>query len=672
MLKNENGTLKGVGEGTELQRLIDQIENKENVIKVDLCKQMLGPEGAKAIMEALRHNGTVRSVLLGADEIGPQGAVAVGEALLDNKRLKTVFLGCNGIGLVGAEAIAKAIKANNTVEGYWLKRNQLTKPGVQLILEALRTNTSVTTLDLVQNDLGPEGAEILYNLLKDNNPNTESNSTTDEKLRSFSDVVSNTTISKNSQNVNNNNANNANTNNNHNDNDKKNEESVQVVPYNNTHLKHIYLSGNNFGVEGVPFITKLIQENSSITHLYLDLNNLGDDGLIKLSEAFRTPNHIDTLALQSNNITDISFSHFFNILTAASNKTLKVLNFGYSKSTKIMSGKPNRITDNGLESLEKFLATQFYSDSYFEDHRRGLIDLSLANNLITDSGVETIARGLTKNNTLRFLDLQNNRAITSLGIATINKLFLSRKNGSILNIKIQTWKSSKNYRAKTKEDKTAKAAIQAEIKKLMEHLRQNKRTCSVNYVKQNKRQELTDIVSVFRELKIVEEKPDKNGKSDKQNNNNNQNNSAKMLVTQEAQHYIDNKEQMDKEQDAKGKEIKKVNDKNKTRKLMKKMREIDKAEAKPDDERTEKDIRMLENKPEVLSKLTTLHGGAALDSLHPVYHKRGGVEDKKKAIEKKLKAIENLEAKNNSELRSDELAKIARKQDLLKEFENLN
>jgi len=41
------------------------------------------------------------------EEIGPEGARAVEEALLENRTLKTVFLGCNGIGVEGAKSIAK-------------------------------------------------------------------------------------------------------------------------------------------------------------------------------------------------------------------------------------------------------------------------------------------------------------------------------------------------------------------------------------------------------------------------------------------------------------------------------------------------------------------------------------------------------------------------------------
>jgi hypothetical protein len=47
--KNPSGTLKGVGPGTELDWYVQQLRaDRPNVVKVDLCKQMLGPEGPYA------------------------------------------------------------------------------------------------------------------------------------------------------------------------------------------------------------------------------------------------------------------------------------------------------------------------------------------------------------------------------------------------------------------------------------------------------------------------------------------------------------------------------------------------------------------------------------------------------------------------------------------------
>jgi hypothetical protein len=48
---NPSGTLKGVGPGTELDWYVQRLRaNQSNVVKVDLCKQMLGPEGTPVLL----------------------------------------------------------------------------------------------------------------------------------------------------------------------------------------------------------------------------------------------------------------------------------------------------------------------------------------------------------------------------------------------------------------------------------------------------------------------------------------------------------------------------------------------------------------------------------------------------------------------------------------------
>src|SRR5438105_415879 len=55
--------------------------------RLDLCKQDLGPGGARAVAAALRHNTRVRHLLLGADGLGTEGARAVAELVRDSPAL---------------------------------------------------------------------------------------------------------------------------------------------------------------------------------------------------------------------------------------------------------------------------------------------------------------------------------------------------------------------------------------------------------------------------------------------------------------------------------------------------------------------------------------------------------------------------------------------------------
>jgi len=336
---NPSGTLKGVGPGTELDWYVQRLRaNQSNVVKVDLCKQMLGPEGAREIMEALENSTTARSVLLGADEIGPEGARAVGQALLKNRSLKTVFLGCNGIGEEGAKYIAEAIENNDVVEGYWLKRNQIGLTGLQAILSALRTNQSVKTLDLVQNNLGVEGARLLE--------------------EAFVDAA----------------------------------HPLSIIS--------LYLSGNEFGVDGARHIAGIIRRNTTIKHLYLGLNNLGEEGGLLIAEALKENRTLLTLAVLSNELGPRAAAAFADALRL--NNTLTCLDLGYAKATKVLEGKPNVIEDAGAQAIAAAVA-----------ENTSLRVLNLTQNGIGEAGYLAVAEALRTNASLTHLVLDRNRMPTA-------------------------------------------------------------------------------------------------------------------------------------------------------------------------------------------------------------------------------------------------------------------
>src|SRR5262249_42475965 len=71
--------------------------------RLDLCKQGIGPEGARAVTAALPRNAQVVHILFGADGIGDPGAEAVAGLARANPGLRTVYLGCNYITAEGAK-----------------------------------------------------------------------------------------------------------------------------------------------------------------------------------------------------------------------------------------------------------------------------------------------------------------------------------------------------------------------------------------------------------------------------------------------------------------------------------------------------------------------------------------------------------------------------------------
>lgn len=132
--------------------------------RVDLCKQALGAEGARAVADALRP-GPVRHLLLGTDGLGDDGAADVTQRT-PGSGVETLYLGCNGITAAGACRIADNLRASpQAVTAVWLKRNPLGPAGGEAAAGLVEAARSLRTLDLVQTGLDPAGLGVLTDAL---------------------------------------------------------------------------------------------------------------------------------------------------------------------------------------------------------------------------------------------------------------------------------------------------------------------------------------------------------------------------------------------------------------------------------------------------------------------------------------------------------------------------
>jgi Ran GTPase-activating protein (RanGAP) involved in mRNA processing and transport len=206
--------------------------------RLDLCKQKIGPEGARAVAEAVRHNAHVSSLMLGADGIGDVGALAVADAVQVSPALETVYLGCNHIDAAGAQALAAAVRDNPRIKGLWLKRNPIGLDGARAVADMLRYNHTLCTLDLVTTDLGGEGVRLIAEVLAEGNASVE----------------------------------------------------------------RLYLGGNRIGPDEAGFLANMLRANRTLHSLYLGVNRLGDAGTGLLAEALKQNRTLRTLSLSSNGI----------------------------------------------------------------------------------------------------------------------------------------------------------------------------------------------------------------------------------------------------------------------------------------------------------------------------------------------------------------------------------
>jgi NAD(P)-dependent dehydrogenase (short-subunit alcohol dehydrogenase family)/Ran GTPase-activating protein (RanGAP) involved in mRNA processing and transport len=128
--------------------------------RLDLCKQALGAEGARAVAAALRGNRVVKSLLLGDDRLGNAGAAAVAGAVGDTDAITTVFVGCNLIDERGARSLASAVAGHASLRGLWLKRNPLGPGGARVVALAVERCPTLRALDLVQTGVGESLARL--------------------------------------------------------------------------------------------------------------------------------------------------------------------------------------------------------------------------------------------------------------------------------------------------------------------------------------------------------------------------------------------------------------------------------------------------------------------------------------------------------------------------------
>ncbi|KAL0228888.1 hypothetical protein GEMRC1_013508 [Eukaryota sp. GEM-RC1] len=78
-------------------------------------RNLIGPEGARALAEALKVNSTITHIKLEDNSIGPEGARALAEILKVNSTITHINLEDNSIGPEGARALAEVLKVNSTI-----------------------------------------------------------------------------------------------------------------------------------------------------------------------------------------------------------------------------------------------------------------------------------------------------------------------------------------------------------------------------------------------------------------------------------------------------------------------------------------------------------------------------------------------------------------------------
>jgi Ran GTPase-activating protein (RanGAP) involved in mRNA processing and transport len=141
--------------------------------RLDLCKQVVGPEWIGTLVDATRIGGRacgIEHFLLGNNVVGDNGATRIASLVSDisGPQLKTLYLAGNAIGPEGLATLASVLEHDDRIEGLWLKRNPLGSTGGAILGRMLAGNRTLLTLDLVNTGLLDAGVEALMEGLADN------------------------------------------------------------------------------------------------------------------------------------------------------------------------------------------------------------------------------------------------------------------------------------------------------------------------------------------------------------------------------------------------------------------------------------------------------------------------------------------------------------------------
>lgn len=261
--------------------------------RLDLCKQVVGPDGIRPLLGAMCHSDRVRRLLLGNNIIGDGGAAAIAEFLRarSDSPLDCWYIAGNHIGPAGIAHVCDALADDTRVTSLWLKRNPLKPAGMRPIAGLLRRNRTLEVLDLVNCGLLDDGLQHLLGAL--------------------------------------------------------------MGPGANKTLRHLYLGTNGVTEASAPLLAEFLADHCALESLYLSCNRLGDDGVAELARGLAANRTIRRVSLASNRIGPRGAAALADAL--AEHPSLVLLDLGFTKATAAVGELGNFIGDPGAQSLAELL-----------------------------------------------------------------------------------------------------------------------------------------------------------------------------------------------------------------------------------------------------------------------------------------------------------------------------
>jgi uncharacterized protein (DUF924 family)/Ran GTPase-activating protein (RanGAP) involved in mRNA processing and transport len=262
--------------------------------RLDLCKQVVGPDGIGPLLGAMKLSHQVKRLLLGNNIVGDGGAAAIAGFIREraDSPLDCWYIAGNQIGPAGVAHVCDALAHDTKVTSLWLKRNPLKADGMRPLAELLRTNRTIEVLDLVNCGLLDDGLAILLGALRG--------------------------------------------------------------PGANRTLKHLYVGTNGVTERSAPVIAELLADDCRLESLYLSCNRLGDAGVAELARGLSANRTLQRVSLASNRIGPAGAAALAAAL--ADHPTIALVDLGFTKATNSVGELGNFIGDDGARVLAEMLA----------------------------------------------------------------------------------------------------------------------------------------------------------------------------------------------------------------------------------------------------------------------------------------------------------------------------
>lgn len=317
--------------------------------RIDLCKQVVGPDHIGKLCDSIRNNPNVKHFLLGNNIAGYIGAARIADLINDQYKackISTWYLAGNCIDGPGMELIAGALSMDTDCKHLWLKRNPIGITGAKALAKMFEYNNTIEVLDLDNTAIMDEGCIALFSALK-----------------------------------------------------------------NNTSLRSIYLDANGLTPASSAAIAdyfnhKVATGQPGVKLLSLSINRLGDDGIIPIiNSLYHYP--LTSLTIGSNRIELTGLKSV--LFWAVNSDSLEVLDIGYYKATADMGELPNSFGNEGARLIACFILMN-PPVHYLSFHNTHITDLSVIDAVMpynTNLVSVTCEQGTTSSKTIHRITERN-------------------------------------------------------------------------------------------------------------------------------------------------------------------------------------------------------------------------------------------------------------------------